>query len=197
MKTDNKPCAEIIQSSLSVWVCQSWYWDTFPSFGSLISINHNNYKLFGIVHSIETGSIDPTRYPMAYKKTEAQLKSDHPELFEFLRTTFSCVAVGYTKQERLFHITPPEPPKIHAFVSVATTQEQKQFFSSPDYLHLLFGNAQHIINIDELLLSIIHNHIAQKFYDKKQFMLFMQNYSFLIGNDYRRVKQFIGRVQKT
>ncbi len=196
MKNKNAPCAEIIQSSLNSWTCQSWQWDVSPEFGALIIIEQDTTTLFGIVYDIQTGSIDPTRMPMAYKKTEEQLKNDHPEIFEFLRTTFSCIAVGYKKNDIIKHTTPLSPPKIHAFCRNATETEQKQFFASSQYIQTLFAHASLVSNIDELLFTIIQNNITNKLHDKKQLLDCLNAYSFVVGNDYRRIKQFIGRIIK-
>ena len=67
-KTINNPFAEVIESSLQHWLIQSWEWNTFPSYGSLVVIEDKNQTLYGIVHHVQTGSMDPVRYPFAYKK---------------------------------------------------------------------------------------------------------------------------------
>ncbi len=94
----NKPFAEVIESSLHGWLAQSWQWDTFPSFGSIVTIQGKKRTHFGIVHQIQTGSMDPVRYPFPYQKTEEELLKEQPQIFEFLKTTFSCLIIGYQEK---------------------------------------------------------------------------------------------------
>src|SRR5579872_2541465 len=133
-----KHFAEVIESSLTGWLAQSWRWDTFPSFGSLITIEEKKRTLFGIVHQVQTGSMDPIRYPFPYQKTEEELLREQPQIFEFLKTTFSCVTIGYQEKGSLFYLVSPEPPKIHSFISHPPIEITKTFFSNMRYLHLLF-----------------------------------------------------------
>ena len=133
MEHTPKPCAEIIESSLSTWLAQSWEWRTSPAFGSLVVVEHKPYTHFGIVHQIQTGSMDPVRYPFAYQKTEEELLREQPQIFEFLKTTFSCVFMGYQEKGTIFYQLPPEPPRIHAFVALANAHHYKHFFAHEQY----------------------------------------------------------------
>src|SRR5688500_18584413 len=115
MKREN--CfAEVIESSLTGWLAQSWSWDTFPNFGSFVAIETKNRTVFGIVHQVQTGSMDPVRYPFPYQKTEEELLREQPQIFEFLKTTFSCITIGYQEKRIFSYLIAPEPPKIHSFV---------------------------------------------------------------------------------
>src|SRR5579862_8462004 len=58
--------AEVIEGSLTGWLAQSWSWDIFPSFGSLVTVESRKRTIFGIVHQVQTGSMDPLRYPFPY-----------------------------------------------------------------------------------------------------------------------------------
>src|SRR5579863_5171060 len=186
--------AEVIESSLTGWLAQSWQWNTFPSFGSLVTIEEKKRTLFGIVHQVQTGSMDPMRYPFPYKKTEEELLQEQPQIFEFLKTTFSCVVIGYEEKYTISYIIAPEPPKIHSFVTYPTEETRKAFFSNSRYLHLLFTHSSHIFNMDELVLAIIKNNSALSLFSPEKLHTFMQTYSFLTGNDYRRIKLFLQRA---
>ena len=135
---DSNPFAEVIESSLHGWLAQSWQWNTFPPFGSLVIVETKKRTLFGIVHQIQTGSMAPVRYPFPYQKTEEELLEEQPQIFEFLKTTFSCLTIGYHEKSRLFYLIAPEPPQIHSFVSPASQEQSCRFFSNNHYLHLLF-----------------------------------------------------------
>lgn len=186
--------AEVIESSLTGWLSQSWQWDYFPTFGSLAAIENEKRTIFGIVHHVQTGSMDPMRYPFPYQKTETELLQEQPQIFEFLKTTFSCVAVGYQEQGSLYYLVCPEPPKIHSFISTPSNEQCKNFFSSTRYLHLLFTHT-HIFNIDELMLALLKQYAALNILSELSFHAFMQTYSLLAGNDYRRLKLFLQRAE--
>jgi len=192
----NKHFAEVIESSLTQWLAQSWQWDFFPPFGSLVTIEEKQRTLFGIVHHIQTGSMDPLRYPFPYKKTEEELLQEQPQIFEFLKTTFSCVVVGYQEKHTISYLIAPEPPKIHSFIAHPTEEKSNLFFSNSRYLHLLFTHSSHIFNIDELLLALLKQHVAANLFTHEKLTVFIQTYSFLTGNDYRRIKLFLQRAEQ-
>lgn len=192
---NNKAFAEVIESSLHGWLAQSWQWDDFPQFGSLVTAKSGLDTLFGIVYQVQTGSMDPVRYPFAYQKTEEELLREQPQIFEFLKTTFSCLILGYQHKGKISYMVAPKPAKIHSFVSLSDTDISKQFFYSHNYLHLLFGFANQIGNIDELLLAVLTQQNNLSILTQENFNQFMQTYSLLIGNDYRRTKLFLQRAQ--
>ncbi len=192
---NKKPFAEVIESSLHGWLAQSWQWNHFPSFGSIVTIQTKKRTLFGVVHQIKTGSMDPVRYPFPYQKTEEELLQEQPQIFEFLKTTFSCLAIGYQQKGRLLYILAPEPPQIHSFVTPASKELIKQFFYDEQYLHLLFGLAENIFNIDELLLAMLKEQSDLSLLSMHKINTFIQTFSLLTGNNYRRLKLFLQRAE--
>ncbi|HEX2978517.1 MAG TPA: hypothetical protein VHO47_05340 [Candidatus Babeliales bacterium] len=191
---NNKPFAEVIESSLTGWLAQSWNWNKSPSFGSIVTIETNERILFGIVYQIRTGSIDPVRYPFTYQKTEAELMREQPQIFEFLKTTFSCLIAGYYEKNHLFYQLAPEPPKIHAFVQNAHEELHKKLFSQHRYLHLIFALSNNLFNLDELLLALLKEQSDRNLITQDSLEQFIETFSLLTGNDYRRLKLFLQRV---
>lgn len=190
----NKPFGEVIESSLQHFTAQTWKWDDFPTYGSLISIEQKSYTYIGLVYEVSTGSIDPSRSPFAYQKTESELKKEQPQIFEFLKTTFSCIALGSIAQERCQYTAPSHPAKIHSFVSQTNSTLSYQFLAHPLWIQRLFSLGGIVANIDELLLAVLSEQQQHKFFDSKKLQDFMQTYSLLTGNDYRRIKLFLGRA---
>ncbi|OGB86337.1 hypothetical protein A3J41_03160 [candidate division TM6 bacterium RIFCSPHIGHO2_12_FULL_38_8] len=186
--------AEIIQGSLSSWTGQCWQWDHMPQFGSLVITSHADLRIFGIVHTITTGSQDPIRSVTPYQKTEEELLRDQPQIFEFLQTTFTCITVGYQEANQIFYHLPEKPPKIHAFVSNPSAPEYQLFFQSDQFLHLLFNVAQQGINLDELLLALLKQLHAKKILDKTKFYDFIETFSMLYKHDYQRLRIFLKRT---
>lgn len=195
MINQGKYFAEVIESSLTSWLAQSWSWDTFPEFGSFVAIEEKKRTLFGVVHQVQTGSMDPVRYPFPYQKTEEELRKEQPQIFEFLKTTFLCIAIGYQEKKAISYVIAPEPPKIHSFIARPDTDISKIFFANTRYMHLLFTHSAQIFNMDELMLALLRQHIALNILTENKINAFMQTYSLLIGNDYRRIKLFLQRAE--
>lgn len=193
--SSNNYFAEIIESSLSNFLAQSWKWDFFPTFGSLLELENGEITILGVVTEIETGSLDPIRYPFPYQKTELELKAEQPQIFEFLKTTFRVQICGYLQNEKIYYLLPSKPSKIHSFVSDASSKNIKNFFSKSDYLYLLFAFENQIKIIDELLLAILKNLSTQKLLDNNVLDDFCKTFSLLTGNDYMRLKLFLRRVE--
>lgn len=187
--------AEVIESSLTSWLAQSWAWDKFPTFGSFVAIEGKKRTIYGIVHQVQTGSMDPVRYPFPYQKTEEELLKEQPQIFEFLKTTFSCIAIGYQEKKSISYLIAPEPPKIHSFIAHPDPHDSKIFFANTRYLHLLFTHSAQIFNMDELVLALLKQHRELNILSREKINVFMQTYSLLIGNDYRRIKLFLQRVE--
>ncbi|MBD3231642.1 hypothetical protein GF322_03185 [Candidatus Dependentiae bacterium] len=196
--------AEVIQSSLNNFLAQSWKWNFFPSFGSLVQVESADENILGIVAQIQTGSMDPMRYPFPYQKTEDELIQEQPQIFEFLKTTFNVQIVGYIESnkdkkqqmsQKIFYMLPPKPCKIHAFVKQADIKLIEIFFSKSDFLHLLFSYSNNAANLDELLLSIFRQLFKLKLLTSQSLTCFCQTFSLLSGNDYRRLKLFLKRVE--
>lgn len=191
-----KPFAEITESSLLTATGQSWQWDTPPAFGSLVSIDTGTSTLIGVVSHIQTGSHDPLRYPFTYQKTEAELRAEQPQIFEFLRTTFTINMVGCTRDEKLFFVTPSHPAKIHSFISPCSQALTERFFSTPAFLGMLWNHQTNIQNFDELLLALMINHWELTFARKQFIVELFEQFSLLTGNDYRRLKLLLARVEQ-
>ena len=190
-----KPFAEVVQSSLASFTAQSWKWNVFPSFASLVTVEHDNQTLLGLVSNMSTGSSDPMRYPFPYQKTEAELAAEQPQIFEFLRTTFDVTIVGSQIKTSIRYLVPSKPCKIHSFVHPAPLSLVKTFFSKTDFMHLLFSCPNQQINIDELLLCLIDRLAHIDVLTPKVVEDYYQTFSLLTGNDYRRLKIFLNRAQ--
>ncbi len=186
--------AEILESNITTWQGQCWEWNHIPEFGSLVTITSQNKKLFGIIYNISTGPIDPIRQPIPYQKTEEELLAEQPQIFEFLKTSFTCLAVGYEEHHKVFYTIPAQPPKMHAFIAHATQQEYIHYFQSQDFLHLLFS-ASLPINKEELLLAVIHQQVQQRSLSKEGFDKLIKTFFMMNKNNYLQTKAFISRIQ--
>lgn len=189
------PFAEIIESSLSSWRGQCWDWELVPSYGSILTVTSGSRTLFGIVHASSTGSHDQQRTVYAYKKSEEQLKKDHPHIFEFLTSTFECLTLGYYEGATMRYQVAPTPPKIHAFIQPADQKNLELFFSQEQYLHTLFTHEDQLLSLDDLLLALMGHLARSQALTDERLRRFMQTFSLLTANDYRRLKLFLQRAQ--
>jgi hypothetical protein len=190
--------AEIIQSNLQSYTAQCWRWDNFPRFGSLVQAQSGQVLVIGCVSQISTGSTDPMRSPFPYQKTEAELMAEQPQIFEFLRTTFNVQIIGYIDdtQKKVNYNLAPTPSKIHSFVKVCDLDVVAKFFQEPLYLHILFAAIGQNPNFDDLLLALLSNLSGAGLLTKSMLDDFCKTFSLLSGNDYRRLKLFLKRVEK-
>lgn len=193
--------AEVIESGLDSFTAQSWQWDMFPTFGSLVQVVSDGLIILGCVSHVTTGSTDPMRFPFPYQKTEEELRVEQPQIFEFLKTSFRVQILGYGTRDgsdlsTYHYLLPPHPPKIHTFVQNAGLATYESFFQKNLYLHVLFAFSANLPNIDEVLLALLHQLSQRNMLAKKQLEEFCQAYSLLTGNDYRRLKLFLKRAER-
>ena len=192
------PFAEIIESSLECFIAQSWNWENFPQFASLVQVEDENLIIIGCVTQINTGSMDPSRYPFPYQKTKEELIAEQPQIFEFLKTTFKVQIVGYANKNnktKIYYLLPQIPCAIHSFVKKTENNIINIFFNNTDYLNLLFSFENQIPNIDELLICLINQLFKNKYFNKTKINKFCKKFSLLTGNDYKRLKLFLGRIE--
>lgn len=193
---DNKTSfAEILESSIFHFTAQSWQWNMIPEFGSLVTATSSGRTIFAIIYDIKTGPIDPIRQPVAYQRTEEQLLKEQPQIFEFLSTSFSCIAIGYLEDSQLFYNLPPQPPKMHTFVNFAQQEQYEQCFATEQFLYLLC-NTKEQINLEEILLAILKHQLKNKVLTKKRFNKFIETLFMLNKNNYVQTKMFLTRVQQ-
>jgi hypothetical protein len=80
--------AEVVESSLQSFTAQTWQWDNFPAFGSLVCVQGKQRTLFGIVYQVQTGSMDPSRYPFPYQKRKKNYLSNSRKFLIFYAPFF-------------------------------------------------------------------------------------------------------------
>lgn len=193
----NKPFAEVIESSLHSFKAQSWQWDRFPTYGSFVTITQSSHTYIGLVYDIATGSMDPTRYPFPFQKTEEELKKEQPQIFEFLKTTFCTITLGYYHKGVMTYAAPPHPAKMHAFIAPITIEMQREFLTKPYYLHRIFSLSNHIANVDDVLIAMLSEQHRTTPLSASFINTFMHTYCLLTGNEYRRIKLFLQRIPHT
>ncbi len=192
---NNNPFAEVIAAKLNIWESLCWKWDMCPTFGSPIKVISGTTTLYGLVYEINTGASDPHRTPYAYQKTEQELKQDHPHIFSLLQTSFHTVILGYQENNALYYQWAPQPAKIHSFVYPLDHKETVALFTNDHYLSLIFSSVPPTTPIDELLLGLLTHLHKKALLSHEHLAAFLEHYGHVTGNDYKRLKLFLQRVE--
>lgn len=135
---------EVIESSTAACVAQSYELDTAPPLGSLVSVPRADgaFTIYGVVSSIETRPLDPSRKPIARGRdvtTLQEIHDQHPQLKELFRTEFTFKVLGYEESGTLHHYLPPLPPEVHQLVYTCTSEQVHQFTDRLTFLPLLLS----------------------------------------------------------
>jgi hypothetical protein len=191
-----KIIAEITASSLHEWhaVCREI--DQAPPFGSLIAIKEPGATYLGIVHHISTQPTDSVHVPSPLGRSPQEIMRDYPQLPFFFQTTISCLALGYEKNLMLRLQWPAKPPSIHAQVVLASSELYQKVFNDHHYLTMLFKHATITPYLDELILALLTHLDEQKLLTDALLESFIDQFSLLTGNDYRRLKLLLQRIER-
>lgn len=183
--------AEVIESSLQSYRCQSWSQDLIPEFGSLVLTCNSN--IWGLVYEVQTAPNDPIRQPQALRLTDEELQKQHPQIYNFIQTTFSAIVVGHGSNPIFYHLS-PFAAKLHSFIKKASVDEEKSFFKDCAYLDMIFENSQNIANLNELLLAIINRYSKLGLLNNQFISEFINNLTHLYGNDFVKLNLLLKRM---
>jgi hypothetical protein len=134
-----KPIGEVIAASTTSFtaVCREVFEP--PSFGSFVTAGAGATTAYGVVASVQTGSLDSQRRPVAFGMQWEQLAREQPQLVELLQTTFEVATVGFGDEAGIHHYLPPRPPRVHESVLAASPTEVAAVTDSLEFLRTLAG----------------------------------------------------------
>lgn len=155
--------------------------------------------LYGVVFQAETGSLEPGRLVTAYGLDEAELRRSQPQIFELLATRFSAALIAYAGLDGVVRpFLPPRPPRPHAQVCAATTDETRRLTVRLDYLRpLLAGGSAGAASYppDELVAALLRNACHAAHPNEAAFLLRAgRELATLLPMDYDRLRALIGRI---
>ncbi len=185
--------AEVIESSTIEFAAHARKLNGAPPFGSFIKVGTAPTSI-AMIYDISTGSIDLNRRPVAYGKTEEELRKEQPQIFELLRTEMKAKIVGYADENRrMRQQIPPQPPKLHSFVFTCTSEEVHAFTHSLDYFRTLVGIGGTLS--DELLIAAIQQTCRCQ-PDSSRYCLIRtgKELSRLLRDDYDRLESILKRI---
>lgn len=185
--------AEVIESSSIEIAAQCCRLREPPPLGSLVRVVSAHGPLYAIVFQICTQSLDPSRVPTAYGKTEEELRREQPQIFELLRTQIRAFLVGYREgPQAIRQMLPPQPPRIHSFVYHCSPEEVREFAASLDFLRILFAAAHP--PVDELIIAACRWVILAQGGGQEYAIRVGKELCQLLRSDYDRLKSIIRRA---
>jgi hypothetical protein len=142
---------EVVQTSLTIVLAQAPELSGAPAFGEIVRIGGGSGSestdpfsgapapsgtVYGIVFSVTTGSLDPTRRPTAYGMEPDQLLREQPQVFSLLQTEYECLLLAHVSREKLRHSPPNLPPELHTSVRRCDEAELERLTEKVDGLWL-------------------------------------------------------------
>lgn len=185
--------AEVIESSTTEFAAQARNLHSSPPFGTFVKAGTSPISV-ALIYNISTGSTDPNRRPIAYGKTEEQLRKEQPQIFELLRTEIRARIVGYVDENGMQQLLPPQPPKLHSFVFTCTPQEVQAFTQRFEYLRTLLGIGGTLS--DELLIAAIQQTCGCQAQSARSCLIRAgKELSRLLRDDYDRLEAILRRIR--
>ena len=189
--TERGYVGEIVESSTTELIAEARELHGAPSFGQFIRVEAES-PVVGIVCNVVTHSIEPNRRPMAYGKTEAELRLEQPQIFELLRTEFQAQVIGYIDSGAPVQILPPQPARIHSFVYPCSDEAVRAFTRTDDYLRGILNASNR--PIDELVIAVLRHAFHAHDHDRSYLVRMGKELSRLMADDYDRLSSIIRRV---
>ncbi len=183
---DKQPFGEIIASSLDTCTIQAWEWDTYPPYGSLISIEEAESIIIAIINGITTAPLDHARMPTAYKKTDAELKADHPHIFTLLRTTITATTLGFKPSTNKPLTMPTKPASIHSFSFMHSANELGFTGDNTDSIRRIVSLHEPQV-ADTLIFHHIQHQKSAGTLSGECLRTIIATYIETVGNDYKRI----------
>ena len=142
---------EVVETSLTHYVAQSFVLDQSPPFGGLVRVKDrsNQAEIFGAVAQIVTGGIDTGRRAIARSagrvgQADEQVYEDNPQLNRLLITTFEVAILGWKRLNQdqttdIIYVFPDYPPPLHYSVALCSNEQLIAFTSKSLFLRALLA----------------------------------------------------------
>jgi hypothetical protein len=185
---------EVIGSSSTELTAESRQLHISPPFGSFIKVEQRQETIYAVVFNASTQSLDPNRMATAYHLPEEELRAEHPQIFELLKTQFEAVIIGYENTGVLRHHLPPQPPRLHSFVYACHLTEIRRLTAYMGFLRALMRVDR--VPRDELIAATLRNAATVYGEDERGFLVQAgKELVKLVGDDYEMLTSILQRVQ--
>lgn len=180
---------EIVATETTTITAQSYELNHAPAFGSLLRIPvPGDTTYYALCYGSQTGSIEPGRHAVAwgrFEDDEDDVYRRQPQLGQVLRTTFDALLVGYLSGERTVQRVPAMPPRLHALVYAATSQEVTDF--NADLAYLRFVLRTPLPNADDFIAATIGHAYRAGGCDRAFLVSAARTVARLLGPEHERV----------
>lgn len=188
---------EIVESSTTSFTAQCYTLHDAPAFGSFVRASDGEADVVAVVQNAWTGSVDPSRRPVARGRDEPDEEAiyrNNPELPEILRTEFTALVVGYrvpsgSYEQRL----PRRPCRLHAFALAAGPEEVREFSDRLDFLQTLISGGGAVA--DELVAACLREAAAARGGDRGYLIRAGKELAVLLGSDVNRLTAVLKRIR--
>ena len=192
--TTNSRVGEVVEASTTGFTTQCHELYEAPTLGSLVR-SGGDESIYGIVFEVSTGSLDPTRHPIARgrdEETEEGVYLNNPQLTRLLTTQFTSLIVGHLADGQLRRYLAPLPPKIHSFVYVSDDQELSEFSSSLDFIPILMSAP--ISAADDVIAAFLRR-ASQSHSDPESFLIGSgKELALLLAGQLQRLNSVLRRI---
>ncbi len=171
-----------------------------PSPNIMSSGDDSAAVLYGVVFHAEIGALEAGRPLTAFGLDEEALRREQPQIFELLATRFSAVLVAYATDASgagLRPHLPPQPPRPHARVFVATDHETRQLTDRLDYLRpLLSGSSGSTAAYpaEELVAALLRRAWRAHGGDESFLLRAGRELAALLPTEYDRLRAIVNRI---
>jgi len=141
-----------------------------PQIGAIVRAGDPNTAAYCIVQEIRTESVDPGRRPTTMGRgvnSLTQLYDENPQIEKLFKTDVDLIVVGRDNGEGIHPSLPVQPPPIHSFVYICTSEEIRTVTTGPNFLQILLQASQHI---SMNLISACIQYSAPSHKDTKEYL---------------------------
>ena len=188
---------EVVETSTTHFIAQSYEVDRPPSFGSLVMAAQGDTHVFGVVARAETSSIEPGRIAVARGQQAASYEEviqQNPQLRVLFRTLFTAQVVGFRNDAGLHHYLPPQPAPVHAFVYSCDPEEVIALTESLGFLVTL-ASAQGLEPREELLAALVRQAGLARGGDRDFLVRAGRELSLLLAGEPNQLKAVLERIR--
>lgn len=132
---------------------QLWRGRRPPGYGTFVRIGEA-LRAVGVVHNIETLSLDASRRPMALERREAEIPRAFPQLPGLVRVQFQALLIGQYEGDRFRFGVPGTPPPLHAEIRGCLDGEIREIARDLGFFRFLLDAGS--VNAEELILRTCH-----------------------------------------
>jgi hypothetical protein len=185
---------EIIEACTTDFVAQCYELYQAPALGSLVKTGGDSEEIYGVVFNALTAGIEPGRRPVARGRDEAnedEIYRANPQLLKLLKSDFSVLVIGFTKNDKVYQYLPSKPAHIHGFVHLCTAEEVRQFGGSFDFLNILLKSRLDI-PVEQLVGAVLRGMSQFQGENRNSFLISAgKELATLLSADYGQLKAIL------